>query len=54
MAIGSTKPVTAVPIQVGHTPQHAGATSIHRDRNGSSESSLNRNINRQGYASPAL
>ena len=31
-------------MHVGHTPQHAGETSIHRDRNGSRPSSLSRSI----------
>ena len=45
--IGSTKPVTAAPTHVGHTPQQAGETSIHRARNGSNRKSRSLSINRQ-------
>ena len=42
--------LAAVPTHVGQAPQHAGAISIHRERNGTTRNSLNGSITSQGYA----
>jgi len=44
-AIGSSMPVTVVPMQVGQVPQQfAGVTSSQRAKSGSSEMSLERSM----------
>lgn len=44
---GSNRLPTAVPTHIGHTPQQAGATSSHRDRNGNNASRRYRSIRLQ-------